>query len=493
MTVFKSVQRQQTVKGVLPHTEVESERYFAEQRTILKALREHGDMRTSVKGYPSPVSLKEGRTLVLPPELYDTLYSPSLMAPPACPESSRKGALGKGDSSSAQMDPFVTPAPALGGMAAMKRMDNRVASFAETQEGSNTEWESEAEEVVAPITGMRPTGMSDENWDEEDLDLGYHPTSEIADEPPEMGDEEIEGAQSAPPLDNRPQEGTDVHTETADEAARYPLADEIMTAESQYGNPGVKDKTLDAGVDDEDDNDYNTVVEGTYYEQGEEELDYDDDTPIEKDTPAQLDDQELDEDINADDEEEDGHTIARPIHPQKGKDAPLWGRLGTPVGDRSTTDTETGEAAELMQSVLLGSSQGDPIEEESNPRRSQCSDRESTMLSDSSRRSRGHRSSWSSCRSTGSKRRHDPKGKSPKDPDTFNVPESTTPRQSPRQKLIKMTEPPSKSTTSTPTVSSVIQMVEMPAQDLMHSRLNDMERQITGVTGEPSPPSSHSR
>ena len=38
MTVFESVQCQQTVKGVLPHTEVESERYISEQRTILKAL-----------------------------------------------------------------------------------------------------------------------------------------------------------------------------------------------------------------------------------------------------------------------------------------------------------------------------------------------------------------------------------------------------------------------------------------------------------------------
>ena len=70
------------------------------------------------------------------------------------------------------------------------------------------------------------SGVSDENWDEADLDLGYHPTSgiadeadldlgyhptsEIADEPPEMGDEQIEGAWSAPPLDDHPQEGTDV-------------------------------------------------------------------------------------------------------------------------------------------------------------------------------------------------------------------------------------------------------------------------------------------
>ena len=477
MTVFESVQHQQMVKGVLPHTEVESERYIAERRTILKALREHGDMRTSIKGYPSPVSLREGRTLVLPPELYDALYSPSLMAPPARSESSRKGAQGRGDGSSAQIDPFVTPAPTPGGIAAMKRMDNRVASFAETQEGSATEWESEVEEVVAPITGMRPAGMSDENWDEADLDLGYHPTSEIADKPPEMGDEQIEGARSAPPLDDHPQEGTDVRTETADEAARYPLADEVMTAESQYGDPEAVDKTPDAEADDADDNDYNVVVEETYYERGEEELDYDDDAPVEEDAPAQLDDQELDEDVNADDEEEDDHAIAGSVRPQKGKDAPVWGRLGTPVGDRSTTDTETGETAELMQSVLLGSPQGDPIEEENNPRRSRRSDRESTVLSDSSRRSRGHSSdsSRSSCRSTGSKRHRDPKGKQPKDSDTLNVPESTTPRQSPRQKLIKMTEPTSKSTTSTPTVSSVIQLAEMPAQDLMRARLNDME------------------
>ena len=154
-------------------------------------------------------------------------------------------------------------------------------------------------------------------------------------------------------------------------------------------------------------------------------------------------------------------------------------------------DTETGETAELMQSVLLGSPQGDPIEEESNPRRSRRSDKDSTVLSDSSRRSRGHSSdsSRSSCRSTGSKRHCDPKGKPSEHPDTLKVPESTTPRQSPRQKQIKMTEPSSEVTTpTTPTISSVVQFAEMPAQDLMRARLNDMERRITGVTGEPSPP-----
>ena len=310
----------------------------------------------------------------------------------------------------------------------MKRMDNRVASFAETQEGSATEWESEAEEVAArTITGMRPAGMSDENWDEEDLDLGYHPTSEIADEPPEMGDEQIEGARGAPPLDENPQEGIDMSTETADEAARYPLADEIMAAESQYGDPGAKDKTPDAEANDMDDNNYNAVIEETYYERGKEELDYDDDAPVEEDAPAPIDDQELDKDVN-DDEEEDDHATAGSVRPLKGKDAPVWGRLDTPIGDRSTTDTETGETAELMKSVLLGSLEGDPIEE-SEPRRSRRSDRESTVLSDGSRRSRGHSSdsSRSSCRSTGSKHRRDPKEKQPKDTDALNMPKSTTP------------------------------------------------------------------
>ena len=330
MTVFESVQRQQMVKGVLPHTEVESERYIAEQRTILKALREHGDMRTSVKGYPSPVSLKEGRTLVLPPELYDALYAPSLMALPARSDSSRKGTHSKGGDSSAQLAPFITPAPTPGGMAAMKRMDNRVTSFAETQEGSATEWESEADDVVVPtktIKGMRPVGMSDENWDwdEEDLDMGYHPTSEVTDEPPEIGDEQIEGAHGAPPLEENRQETTDVHTGITDEATQYPPANEIMATEMQYGNLEAEDQVQGAEVDDMHDNDYDIVVEETYYERGEEELDYDDVAPVNDDAPDQIDDQELDEDDNADDEEEDDHAIAESVRPQKGKDAPVWG------------------------------------------------------------------------------------------------------------------------------------------------------------------------
>ena len=152
-----------------------------------------------------------------------------------------------------------------------------------------------------------------------------------------------------------------------------------------------KDKPLDDGVDDGNDNDFNTVVEETYYERGDEELDYDDDAPTEEVTPARLEDQELDDDAQCR-QRGRGCSYQCRVHYAlaREKDAPVWGRLGTPVRDRSTTDTETGETTELMQSVLLGSPQGYPIEEESNPRRSRRSDRESTVLSDSSRRSRGH-------------------------------------------------------------------------------------------------------
>ena len=251
----------------------------------------------------------------------------------------------------------------------------------------------------------------------EDLDLGYHPTSEVTDIPPVMDDGEIEGVQSALPPNSRLQEDADMRTETTEGITQHPPADEIIEAESRYGNPEVKDETFAA--DDNDDaegNDYDVVVEEIYYEWGEEELDYNDDAAVEEDMPTQDEGSRPvneDEDVNTDDEEEDDPTVNESVHPKKGKDAPVWGRLGTPVGDRSMTDTETGKTAELMESVVLGSPDGDPTNEGSQPRRRSRSDRESTVLSDNDRRSRGHSSdsSRSSCRSAGSKRLPGPEGK----------------------------------------------------------------------------------
>ena len=451
MTVFESVQCQQTVEGVLPHTEVESEHYVNERQTILKALREHVDMRQSVKGYPSPVSLKEGRSLVLLPELYDALYSPHPMAPLVCPLGSpQKGTHGRSDGPPTQVTPFVTPASAPGGTAAMLRMDNRVTSFAETQEGSATDWESETEGIAVPVMGMRLGRMSDEDWGEEDLDMGYHPTSMAADEPPVMEDERIEGAQSVLPPDNYSQEDTGRRAETTVGTTRQPSADDILVAESRYGNPEEENELNVAKGDDQEGGDYDVIMEETYYVQGEEELDYDNDPPVEEDMVVRdADDNPGDEDDDkGEDDLADDNDAAESIRPKEGKDAAVWGRLGTPVGDRSTTDTETGETTNLIKSVLIRSPDGDQTTGKDESRRSCRSDREPTVLSDSGRLSRGYSSdsSRSSCWSTGSKHHHNRKEEKRSETqgtNQLNLPESTTPRQSPWQKQIKMTEPSS--------------------------------------------------
>ena len=137
--------------------------------------------------------------MVLPPELYEALYSPQPV--PTSPPKSSQGADGG----------FVVPAAAPGATAALRRLDNRLTTFATTHLGSGTEWESEPEitdECIVAAPKMRPAGMSDKDWDADELDVGYHPTglpdkelppyhpsAIIADEPPPLGEEQIEGAQ----------------------------------------------------------------------------------------------------------------------------------------------------------------------------------------------------------------------------------------------------------------------------------------------------------
>ena len=243
----------------------------------------------------------------------------------------------------------------------MLRMDNRVASFTETQEGGATDWELETEWAAVPVMGMQPAGMSDEEWGEEDLDMGYHPTSIAADMPPVVEEERIEGAQSALPPDDHLQENTGMRAETTVGTTWHQPTDEILVAELLYGNPEVEYKMNVAKDDDQKDNDHDVIVEQTYYERGEEELDYDDDPPVEEDMAVRDNDGDPgkeDESGNTDDEGEDDlaedHAAAESVRPKKGKDAPVWGRLGTPVGEKNTTDTETGKTAEMMKSVLIG-------------------------------------------------------------------------------------------------------------------------------------------
>ena len=154
-------------------------------------------------------------------------------------------------------------------------------------------------------------------------------------------------------------------------------ADEILAAESLYGNPEGENQLNAAEGNNQSDNDYDIVVKQTYYERGEEELDYDDDPHVEEDMVNRDDDDnpdDEDEGSNADDEEDDDLAedlyAAESVRPKQGKDATIWGQLGTPVGERSTTDTETGETAEMMKSVLIESPDGDQTAGKNKSRRS---------------------------------------------------------------------------------------------------------------------------
>ena len=74
--VFNTVQQQQQVKGCVPHHSMESECYKKECTEIIRALQSYVHMWLTMHGYPSPISLDKLRSLVLPPELYDSLYQP---------------------------------------------------------------------------------------------------------------------------------------------------------------------------------------------------------------------------------------------------------------------------------------------------------------------------------------------------------------------------------------------------------------------------------
>ena len=131
------------------------------------------------------------------------------------------------------------------------------------------------------------------------------------------------------------------------------------------------------------------------------------------------------------------------------------------------------------------------------------------MLSDEGRHSRGYSldSSRSSCQSSGSKgskHRQERKGEecsTSKTSDHLDV-EPTTSCQSPRQKQLRIAEAsaqpgmfaPSTHPLTFPTastMSSMIGPVQLPPHDVMCARLNEAERRMEGISGDPSPPLSH--
>ena len=74
--IFDMVQLQQQVKGCVPHHSMESVHYKKEHAEIMWALQSYAHMRLTMHGYPSPSSLDKLPGLVLPPELYNSLYQP---------------------------------------------------------------------------------------------------------------------------------------------------------------------------------------------------------------------------------------------------------------------------------------------------------------------------------------------------------------------------------------------------------------------------------
>ena len=72
--IFDTMQRQQQVKGCIPHNSLESEQYKQECREIMHNLQSYEHTQITMHGYPSPISLDKFHNLVLPLELYDSLF-----------------------------------------------------------------------------------------------------------------------------------------------------------------------------------------------------------------------------------------------------------------------------------------------------------------------------------------------------------------------------------------------------------------------------------
>ena len=79
--VFDTAQCQQQVKGCVPHSSLESEHYKQGRAKIIRNLQSYVHMHITMHRHQSPISLDKYHNLVLPLDLYDSLFSPRLTAP----------------------------------------------------------------------------------------------------------------------------------------------------------------------------------------------------------------------------------------------------------------------------------------------------------------------------------------------------------------------------------------------------------------------------
>ena len=179
--IFNAVQWQQQVKGCVPHTGLDSERYKQESREIICNLQTYAHTWIMLNGHPLPISLDKHCSLVLPPNLYDSLFSQWPMVP-SCIPSPQKGQPAEDDNNN------MMPAVAPGCTGAAAHMSSFVTTSMEW--GDKTDWDSECDRPLQQ--GYLLTGMSDGNWAEDNIDMGDY--SAHADEPPIVSDKCIEGA-----------------------------------------------------------------------------------------------------------------------------------------------------------------------------------------------------------------------------------------------------------------------------------------------------------
>ena len=162
--VFNTMQHQQQVKGWVLHHSMESECYKKEHGEIMRALQSYAYTQNTMLGYQSPISLDQLHSLVLPPELYDSLYQPQPMMPSVdnpCQEQ-----LLENDN-----EDKMIPAATLGCSAMAVHMRKFAATSMEQE--NETDWDSEYDH---PPPKLQPAGMSDqEEWgDDDQINLGDH-------------------------------------------------------------------------------------------------------------------------------------------------------------------------------------------------------------------------------------------------------------------------------------------------------------------------------
>ena len=353
-------------------------------------------------------------------------------------------------------DGDMMPTTAPGSSAATLHMRNFAAT---SMEQNKTDWDSESDH-------FQPMGLSDqEGWDDDDcVDLGDFLA--VADEPPTIEHGHMERADSsakAPTSNTHPPDPT--HSSMPDSS---PVADKDMAAPDPDRDEDTKEGEKTELVD--------MVVEEEY----EEELDYEDDGPTDK-QPADI----------------SGYEAKRPG---------IWKQLGEPVDGHASTDTETGETAAMMENVLgIQSPEGTHgTDEKAEGSRSRHSDRQHTVLSDDCCRSRGYSSdsSQSSSHLTGSKtsKRHleckTGGSSSTKMSDRLDIPEIATPHQSPQQKQLKMMDLEAQSVTPAPTenesllqpgchLSSQVVRVQIAEQGVLHSTVQHTEVRMEAVNDPP--------